>query len=201
MENQEILATLLHWFQPDNTSDLSLQCYEELFRISRKETHRKGTILLHLAEPFTQIGLVLRGAVRSYYLDTDGNAITKYLYEENHFIMDEGLLGYEKSLCTYETLEESEILFLPVRPFKEAVLASPELKDLYIMMLEKGLTYKISRENSFLTKTATQRYIDFCSEHPGLERRLPKSVIATYLGMTPESLSRIRHTLHNDRNT
>lgn len=196
MDDQEILSTLLHRFHVDVTTAGSRQCFDDLFTISRKENQKKGTILLHLAEPITRIGLVLRGVVRSYYLDIDGNAITKYLYEENHFIMDEGLLGYEKSLCTYETLEDSEILFLPTQDFKRSILSSPELKDLYITMLEEGLQYKISRENSFLTKTATQRYIDFCSEHPDLERRIHNSVIATYLGITPESLSRIRRTLH-----
>lgn len=55
-----------------------------------------------------------------------------------------------------------------------------------------GLKYKIYREREFLAKNATERYIQFCKDFPDLADRVKQSYIATYLGIAPESLSRIR---------
>ena len=57
--------------------------------------------------------------------------------------------------------------------------------------LEGGMRYKIYRENGFLVETATERYIAFRKRNPELAERVPLRYIATYLGITPESLSRI----------
>ena len=57
------------------------------------------------------------------------------------------------------------------------------------------LRYKIFRENGFLVETATERYIAFRKRNPELAERVPLRYIATYLGITPESLSRIRSAM------
>lgn len=61
--------------------------------------------------------------------------------------------------------------------------------------LEGGMRYKIYRENGFLVETATERYIAFRKRNPELAERVPLRYIATYLGITPESLSRIRSAM------
>jgi len=66
------------------------------------------------------------------------------------------------------------------------------------MYLEKTIVYKMHRENAFLIKSATERYLDFKREFPLLEKRVNQSYIASYLGITPVSLSRIRRTIREE---
>ena len=68
-------------------------------------------------------------------------------------------------------------------------------KDVWIHLLESALRYKIYRENGFLVENATERYIHFKKLYPDLSERVPQRHIATYLGIAPESLSRIRSAM------
>ena len=83
----------------------------------------------------------------------------------------------------------------PVLDFKKIIENDSDGIKLYVWLLESSLAYKIHRENSFLDKNATERYIDFKFENPGIEKLISQKYIASYLGITPESLSRIRRAL------
>ena len=76
-----------------------------------------------------------------------------------------------------------------------AIMSSEELKTLWIKLLEEGLRYKMYRENGFLVENATERYLHFRRLFPKLCERVPQKHIATYLGIAPESLSRIRKAM------
>ena len=78
---------------------------------------------------------------------------------------------------------------------KELIQENEKFKDIYIAALESGIRYKIRRENKFLVNNATERYLQFEKEYPELIDRVKQSYISTYLGITPESLSRIRKGL------
>ena len=67
-------------------------------------------------------------------------------------------------------------------------------------ILESGLRYKVYREGSFLVQNDTERYLEFRKRYPDLSGSIPQRYIATYLGITPESLSRIRSSLREDAN-
>ena len=98
----------------------------------------------------------------------------------------------------WETLEESTLMLFEVRELKSLIMSSESLKTIWIALLENGLKYKIYRESSFLTENAAERYLYFRKHHPQLCDRVPQKHIATYLGITPESLSRIRKTMRDE---
>lgn len=98
------------------------------------------------------------------------------------------------AVCT-EALEDCILLRCPVVDFKNIIASDSEANKAYIWLLENSLAYKIRRENSFLIKSAAERYIDFKRENPTLEKRVNQKYIASYLGITPVSLSRIRRAL------
>ena len=109
--------------------------------------------------------------------------------------MDEGLMGFEEIIAVWEAIEEATVMLFDARQMKELILRHEHLKTLWIELLEGGMRYKIYRENGFLTENATARYLNFCRRYPALATRIPQRYIATYLGIKPESLSRIRSTL------
>lgn len=86
-------------------------------------------------------------------------------------------------------------MIFETKKIKELVYENNQLKDMYITLLENALRYKLYRENGFLVENATQRYINFKKRYPDICKSVKQHYIATYLGVTPESLSRIRKAL------
>ena len=91
--------------------------------------------------------------------------------------------------------KKSTLMLFNVKDFKSLIMSSEDLKTLWIQLLEEGLRYKMYRENGFLVENATERYLHFRRLFPMLCERVPQKHIATYLGITPESLSRIRKAM------
>ncbi len=155
----------------------------------------KGSILQNLGEKNKTAALVLNGICRAYYVDEKGNDITRGFSIPGTFCMDEGLFGYSESIVTWETLEETTLMFFDIREMKELIYENDQLKNVYIMLLENALRYKIYRENGFLVENAAQRYIHFKKLYPMICKSVKQHYIATYLGIAPESLSRIKKAL------
>ena len=109
--------------------------------------------------------------------------------------MDEGLFGYPESIVTWETLEETIIMIFDVAMMKKIIIENDVLKNTYIMLLENALRYKIYRESGFLIENATERYVHFKKRYPKICESVKQHYIASYLGIAPESLSRIRKAL------
>ena len=195
MQREHVIEGVLRASEQLLDVKLDIGDIESLFSISQIQTFKKGDIIQRIDEVFSHTGLVLMGMVRSYYLDKDGNEITKYFHKECNLFMDEGLIGYKEAISTYEAIENSVVLFMNTEKLKELIQENEKFKDIYIAALESGIRYKIRRENEFLVNSATERYLQFEKEYPELIDRVKQSYISTYLGITPESLSRIRKGL------
>ena len=158
----------------------------------------KGTIIKNIGDEAKTVGIVLDGLIRSYYIDNDGNDITRGFGAAGSMVMDEGMLGYDEYICMWETIEESTLMIFEVKNLKAFVHSSERLKSIWIDSLESGLRYKLYRENGFLVENATERYLHFRKQYPQLIGRVPQKHIATYLGIAPESLSRIRKVMKEE---
>lgn len=159
---------------------------------------RKGDIILGMGKPMTKTYLIIKGIARSYYLDIDGNDITKSFMKEYDFCIGESIFANEKSGEGFEALEDIVALEFEAKKLKEYLLSEKILTQIYIKMLEQTIIYKMNRENGFQTKSATERYIDFKKKYADVEKRVNQSYIASYLGITPVSLSRIRRTIKEE---
>lgn len=158
----------------------------------------KGSILQNVGEETKTAALVLNGICRAYYVDGDGNDITRGFSIPGTFCMDEGLFGYSESIVTWETLEDATLMFFEIREMKKLIYDDNQLKNTYIMLLENALRYKIYRENGILVENATQRYVHFRKQYPMICESVKQQYVATYLGIAPESLSRIKKALKEE---
>ena len=195
MDQGTIVAKVQAMYEQFCGGKMRLEDIQSILDISKIHIYSKGEIVQGMQQPLIYTGLILNGIVRSYYLDVEGNDITKFFSVEGSIIMVEGLLGYEQSISSLEALEDSIILLMEIDKLKQLIQINDSIKSLYIICLEYALRYKIYRESEFLTKNATERYLQFCKDYPELNNRVRQSYISTYLGITPESLSRIRKTL------
>ena len=196
MNQESVVAKMLEASEKYLHIKLDMNDVSSLLSISKIQMYLKGQTIIGINEKLTHMGFVLNGIVRSYYLDMDGNEITKNFHKESYLLMDEGLIGYDRSICPYETLEGSAIILFDVVKLRSMIQNSEKLKDMYIAALESGIKYKLHRENEFLMNNATKRYLQFEKDYPELVDRVKQAHISTYLGITPESLSRIKKALN-----
>ena len=178
--------------------DVDEELVGEIVNVAGFRVVKKGEILASIGDDTTNAGLTLSGLARAYYIDSDGNDITRGFAPEGVMFMDEGFFGYTERICMWETLEEMTIMICETAAIKKIIKENNQFKDVWIRLLESALRYKIYRENGFLVENATERYIRFKKLYPDLSKRVPQRHIATYLGITPESLSRIRGAMKEE---
>lgn len=178
-----------------NNIELSEDILGKIVNMSNVRVVSKGEILRQVEDENKTAALVLNGMCRAYYVDGDGNDITRGFSIPGTLCMDEGLFGYPESIVTWETLEETTIMIFDVALMKKIIMENDGLKNTYIMLLENALRYKIYRENGFLVENATERYLHFKKLYPMICENVKQHHLASYLGISPESLSRIRKAL------
>lgn len=152
----------------------------------------KGEIIKNIEDDANTVGIVIDGIVRNYYIDGNGNDITRGFSIAGGMCLDEGMIGYNKHICMWEAIEDCTLMIIKVSNLRTLILENEHLKSLWINSLESAIRYKLYRENAFLVESATERYLHFKKHYPELSIKVPQKYIATYLGITPESLSRIR---------
>ncbi|MDU4892437.1 MAG: Crp/Fnr family transcriptional regulator [Clostridium sp.] len=178
--------------------DISEDLLKNIMELSKKKIFKKGELLLGIGEPMSKTYFILKGISRSYYLDIQGNDITKSFIKEYDFCIGESIITNMRSAEGFEALEDIISLEFDAKQLKDHLLSEKILTNIYIKKLEKTLVYKMNRENAFQIKSATERYLDFKRNYPEIENRVNQSYIASYLGISPVSLSRIRRTIKEE---
>jgi CRP-like cAMP-binding protein len=158
----------------------------EKVSVSRK------TVLLREGELSQRIFFVKQGVLR-LWANNNGDDITLRFCFENEAASS--FLGNEPSIFTIEALEDSIIMILKISDFKKILDTTPAYKDLFIELLSKRVSDYAKLFLSRITKSPEERYLDLMNNNPKILLRVPQHYIATYLGITPVSLSRIRNRI------
>ncbi|MCU7613696.1 Crp/Fnr family transcriptional regulator [Chryseobacterium sp. GMJ5] len=156
----------------------------------------KGVFLLQQGEVCRNTYFVEKGLLRMFSIDKNGKEHIIQFAPENWLIGDRSSLYFnEKSNYFIETIEESEISVLPRDFFNKLLEEFPNSIEKNDLVLQKHVKSLQDRINSLLGETAEERYMKFTKRYPDLMARVPQWMIASYLGITPESLSRVRKEL------
>ncbi|WP_019914962.1 Crp/Fnr family transcriptional regulator [Paenibacillus sp. HW567] len=143
----------------------------------------------------TALAFNVSGLLRCYYIDTKSNDVTKYFYFEGSIISYSGLLLKKASKYYIEALEDCVLLYVDYRSFELLTQDSFFWLKIIKTMQQHALIYKEERESSFLLETASERYVNLLHRYPYIEQRINLGHIASYLGISQVSLSRIRGKL------
>lgn len=170
---------------------LSGEASDEITSISeRKEFSRE--IILNSGQISRHIYFVEQGMIRLFYYK-DGRDITEHFSTENDLIISiESLFLKEPTRLLIETIEPSVVYFLDYEKWIKLCNKYTEVSNLYRNMLEAGLVLSQRKADSWRFESSRERYERFCREYPEAARRASVAHIATYLLMTPETLSRVR---------
>ena len=153
----------------------------------------KGENFLSEGQPAKTIAFVKSGLFRYYYTDKKGNEFTKGFFAENSVLVSySSIIEDRSSYFTIQALENSEIEIIDYIESQKIFTEHPCWNKFLVIQLQKALIMKTEREREFLLFDAEQRYSVFLQQFPKLDNRVKQHIIASYLRITPESLSRIR---------
>jgi CRP-like cAMP-binding protein len=165
----------------------------ELTAAFTQRTIPKRAVIVQPGEVANHRYYVVRGAFRAYVVDPAGVEHTLHFAVEDWWIAD--LSSYHARLLAtmyVVALEESTVLELDYATEQHLILRSRPYETLFRLQAERAAAYHQRRLTAALTRTAEERYNDFRTTYPAVVQRLPQYVIASYLGMSKEFLSRIR---------
>lgn len=186
------LKTVVSTYYP--LSEEAWQAFERCFHIREVA---KGEVLYPLAKVPTSFAFIHKGLMRAYVVDEEGNEFNKNFFAEGRFPgCMTALLKNEPSLMVIEALETCEIVEINFTKFRQALFTNSDLMAYQIHYLESHwLLEKEPKEIGYLQFEAKQRYLEFINKYKVLLPRLAQYHIASYLGITPTQLSRIKKEL------
>lgn len=156
----------------------------------------KNTFLLQSGDVCKNIFFVEKGLLRMYSIDKNGKEHIIQFAPESWLISDRSSLYFnENSIYYIEAVEESEVIYLNLDFFNKLVEQFPDSIERSDILIQKHVKSLQDRINSLLGETAEERYLKFVKMFPDLLLRVPQWMVASYLGITPESLSRVRKEL------
>ncbi|AZA57615.1 Crp/Fnr family transcriptional regulator [Chryseobacterium shandongense] len=157
---------------------------------------QKNQFLLQYGEICRYIYFVEKGLIKMYSIDKNGKEHIIQFAPESWLISDRSSLYFnEKSIYYIEAVEDSEVLLLHPDFINKLIGEFPNSLEKSDILLQKHIKSLQDRINSLLGETAEERYMKFIKMYPDLLMRVPQWMIASYLGITPESLSRVRKEL------
>jgi CRP-like cAMP-binding protein len=178
-------------------TDLSAKAELAWLSLLRPRQYGKEEPFIRAGDVPTACAFVVEGLLCQHYVGHDGDLIIKYFFPENRIAasVSATLLG-EPSLFTITAIENSTVLEYDFAAFKSLASEFSDVAAFYISYMERHwIIEKEPGEIAFRHDNAMQRYIDFIRREPELHRRLKQHHIAAWLGITPESLSRLRRTI------
>jgi len=157
---------------------------------------RRRQYLLQAGDVCRWIAFVSRGCLRQYALDDQGKEHIYTFAIEGGWITDAASYhAHEPSTSNIDALEDSELLLIDRATHEKLSALVPQWGLFFKRELENAYKDALIRVSEFVSLSAEDRYMRFLTKYPDLFQRIPLHQIASYLGMTPQSLSRIRREL------
>jgi len=153
---------------------------------------KKKELLLMDGNTCKNIYFIQKGAIKQYYLSEGKEFIQNFFFEGKMASHFNSFLSQTTSDCYLEALEDCHVLVLSYHNFQKICVKHPEFNENLAVSMAKMNTNRI---NLLLLTDALLRYKKLLSDEPNLLQRVPQYMVASYLGMTPETLSRIRKKL------
>jgi len=174
-------------------TDEQLNLLAEKVKVRQVE---KGDFLLQKGETCQHSFFVEQGLLRFYSIDTEGKEHIVQFAPENWIISDRGSVYFnEPSTYFIDAIEATTVVMLDEQFISVATEISPPFRKFNEIALHNHIRHLQNRINLLIGASAEQRYLDFIKLYPDLTLRVPQWMIASYLGITPESLSRVRRNL------
>jgi len=142
------------------------------------------------------VGFIFEGVVRFCYYNNKGEEITHHFIEENNFVSDQQKFEAQVVASEYiQAVTDCKLLIFSKKDWNDIGNTIVGWDAITGLILKNCLLKTIERRSPLVSEDATTRYLSFIEHFPGLVNRVPLSYVASYLGITQQSLSRIRKNI------
>jgi CRP-like cAMP-binding protein len=153
---------------------------------------KRGELLLEPGQMALYGYFVMKGCLRSYIIDREKEHVMQFA-PENWWIGDNnGIIRVEPALFYIDAIEDSRVAVYDHAFMDNLVIIAPQALLMKQNLQQNAFRSLQHRIMSMLSASAEERYINFITKYPVLAKRLPQKMIASYLGLAPQSLSRVR---------
>lgn len=178
---------------------LTANAIEEISLLFEEDSFKANEIIQDFGKITNKVGFIEEGIIRVYTSGKEGE-VTKYFVRENQFFVD--LESYNCSLpCkdAFQAVVNTRVLFLSKKIIDQLTEKVPNFYIYLKTLTEAHLLNKI-KDNDFLNYgNAKTKYLEFISRYPSLAQQVPQQHIASYLKITPQSLSRLRNQIVKEK--
>jgi len=158
---------------------------------------KKKSFLLQEGEICDFEAFVLKGCIRSYYIDKDGVETILLFAVEDWWVSDLTSFSEQKpSNLFIETIEDCELLSIDYKNKSLLFQKIPAFERMFRLLVQRALGVLQQRFYASVSQTAEERYLQFMEKYPLVAQRVPQHQIARYIGVSPEFLSKVRSTMY-----
>jgi CRP-like cAMP-binding protein len=143
----------------------------------------------------TEIAFVVKGCIRTYYTKNDAERTGQFFFENSWYTDYESWLTRQPVNLGVEALEHTELLLIPFRQLERLYEQNPKFERVGRVMAENTIIGIRNRNLSLLNDSPEERYLELLKNRPKVIARIPQHIIASFLGIEPETLSRIRRKI------
>ena len=159
---------------------------------------RKKQFLLQEGDYCKNLTFVSKGALKSYTIDDKGQEHISLLAWEGWWVSDfKSFICDEKAILYIEAIEDSEVLLISHSNYEELLTKIPSMERYFRILYQNSLVTKDRRLISSNTYSAEEKYLHLIKMYPFISQRIPQNLIASYLGLSPETISRVKKNLHS----
>lgn len=174
-------------------SPLSPATWEKVRLLFRERTLEKGEYFIREGQHAREIGFLAEGVIRAFYRNAQGQEYNKHFFTPPCFIGGyASIITGQPNLIQQEALTDARLLVAPAEDFRRLPDSCGDLERAARILAERFFVAKEQREIEIVQLDAEARYRLFRERFPALETSIPQYHIASYLGITPTQLSRIR---------
>ncbi len=178
----------------DQKVTLTTEEKEVVFSFFRVKKLRRRQFLLQEEDICVDFAFVSEGLLKSYVLDEKGNENINLFGWEGWWIADfQSFLFQTPATLAIEAMEDCELLLLSKENYERMLDEVPAMERYFRLVYERSLATKDQRLVHAQTYSAEEKYISLIAMYPELLQRIPQSLLASFLGLTPETFSRIKH--------
>lgn len=173
--------------------------FNTFFNFLKGRKISKNDFLLNEGDIANSLAFVVSGVLYSYSIDEKGEKHVIQIAVKNHWISDPySFLSQEKAIYNVQAIETSEVLLLSKSNFEKACQEIPIFERFFRLLIQNAYIQSMQRISQIYAQTAEERYVKLQKNHPEILDSVPQHYIASFLGIKPQSLSRIRKKLANE---
>lgn len=184
---------LIAYINQHITSSLTSEEEALIVEVFKPKKLRKKQYFLEEGTVCKYLGFIVKGAMRQYSVDDKGVEHIVHLYIENYWASDrESVVMLKPSKYYIDAWEDTELLIITGADMIDLIGKIPSFAEMTRLLDQRSFIASQRRLNSTISNAAEKRYEEFAENYPQFIQRFPQHLIASFLGITKETLSRIR---------